>query len=311
MSRTVCMILALTLLLGCVSLSETALTVNGTPVSREECGAFMLCVTDTYADVCEYYESSLDCDLWSLTYPNGLTVWESVKADAFEQLVMMNVFAEMADSLSVSVSADERAACAADAHARIAQGGASDVSENALAALYEKRLLADKVYALLLSGTDVDEQAVADTLDPADYETSVCEYLCVPYYVYADDAEVEREMCELLRTVSRFKGKYEDAANYFDYVLAGTLSVSDTEDGFAEAVQDLDAGECSDVIKTNFGLFVLRLSARGTDLYQAALGEALYNARKAAYVAEYERLYASAEYELDVSYWSELNPYTK
>ena len=90
-------ILALLMLLVMCSVcalseAEPALTVNGSEISCCEADAWMDLVRSTYAEICDYYQRCLGVSYWSLTYPNGLSVWMSVKSDAFKQLVMISLF---------------------------------------------------------------------------------------------------------------------------------------------------------------------------------------------------------------------------
>ena len=73
------------------ALGEGVLTVNGEELSREECNAWMWLVKHSYEDLVGYYQKTLGINYWGLTYSNGQCIWDSVKADAFKQLVMMEV----------------------------------------------------------------------------------------------------------------------------------------------------------------------------------------------------------------------------
>ena len=306
MKKAAAMLLICVLLIGS---AETALWVNGRPVFCEEAAAFMTLVTDAYRDIADYYENTLNVDYWSLVYTNGMTVWDSVKADAFEQLIMMNLLADMAPMYGLNLTEPEKAACSQSAR-RYPENGFSRAD---MEALMQKQLLADKVYSYLLSLTEIDAEAVAASVDPEDYVSYTVEYLCVPYYVYAASDQKKAEVLEQLMEISGFEGPLETLGRYLSPWLTGTMVLSSAnstgDDPLLLCVSGLEPGTTGPVTETDYGLFVLRLlDASDTGIYDEAVEDALHAARAAAFQPEYERLYAAARYELNSDFWIQLKP---
>ena len=73
-----------------------ALTISGNPVSFTEANIYIINAEKEYESVCKYYEDYLNIDYWSLTYANGMTVSQIIKADVFDQILSMNAFYLMA-----------------------------------------------------------------------------------------------------------------------------------------------------------------------------------------------------------------------
>ena len=74
-----------------------------------------------------------------------------------------------------------------------------------------------------------------------------------------------------------------------------------------DTVQTMTVGETSGVIKTDYGLFVVRLLDNTDTLaYEDAVAQALYQARADAFSETYNRLYEQTECEINESFWDEL-----
>lgn len=291
--------------------AEAALSVNGKQVSVEEANAFMFLVTDSYRGISDYYSSCLGIDYWSLTYSNGVSVWDCVKADAFEQLVMMNVLAEKAETNGLGLSESEVLACTRNAAVYTASG--IGFSEENMSALLQKQLLADKEYSYLLSLAEIDEAGVLSLIDPAEYTAYTVQYLCIPYYLYSKAPDKRAEYIRELEVMSGFEGSFDGVARYNGTLLTGVMTLSPSgqaaDDPLFQAASQLSVGDTGTVIETDYGLFVLRLTdISDSSVYLTAVEDALRDAREEAFQSEYERMYAEAEYELSPEYWSSLIP---
>ncbi|MBQ3762868.1 MAG: hypothetical protein II875_12770 [Clostridia bacterium] len=309
MKRSAALMIALVMLCTCAA-AESALTVNGRAISVGEAGAWMWLVKQNYSEMLDYYQRTLGIDYWSLSYPNGQSVWDSVKADAFKQLVMIAVFCDMAGEKGLRLSAEETAICEETARACPENEG---FTAQDLLAVCRMRVLAGKAYSLMLSFQTIDEEAVTAQVDRSAYVAYEAEYLYVPFYEYGADDAKKQSCMELMARISGFQGSYKEAARLSRRLSAGSMTLCPAEsrdDGtLLDAVKGLKPGEVSQIIETDYGLFVLRLiSDSDTSLYDAEVEKRLMDARKQAYQAEYKRLYGAAEYSLNADYWDELTP---
>ncbi len=291
--------------------AESALSVNGSQISVGEANAWIWLVKDAYRDMLAYYENTLGIDYWQLEYANGQSIWESVKADAFKQLVMIQLFCDVAQEQGLALSGEDVKDCESACGNCDCDNGA--FSREDLLNVLEKRLLAGKAYSYMLSFEQIDEDAVTQSVDKAAYTAYDVEYLFVPYYAYSADPDRKASYREELAGLSAFEGSYEDAARLSPYLLAGTLTLcpasEDSDPALLDAALKMSVGDVSGVVETDYGLFLMRLSDDSDlALYEAQLEYELMQARKRAYQAEYNRLYASAEYSINAGYWDALTP---
>ena len=307
---TMLLCLCLVCCLTGTSLADGALQVNGKTLSAGECNAWMWLVKQSYGETVDYYERTLGIDYWYLTYANGQSVWDSVKADAFKQLVMMRLFCDIAEEEGLSLSAEETRLCREAAGSAPSDQG---FSEEELETILKTRLLADKAYSYRLSFVDIDRESIASSVDRDSYMAYELEYLYVPLYVYGENAAKREEYLEMLAHLQDFRGDYEDAARLSVFLVSGkmTLCPADCESDSAllEAARRLQVGENSQPIKTDYGLFMIRLlNDCDASLYEAEVDRRINEALQEGYRNEYRRLYAEAKYSLDAGYWDTLKP---
>ena len=309
-ARTLLVFILLLSLILATACAETALTVNGSEISSRECSAWMWLVKQSYSEMVNYYEKALGINYWYLTYANGQTVWDSVKSDAFKQLVMIEVFCGLAREDGIGLNAGEMNQCES-ASLEIPEGQGFDRED--LLKMLEKRLLAQKALSYRLSLVEIDEESILSGIDREAYTAYEVEYLYAPLYVYAEN-ETKREQClTALMSLKEFEGDYADAARLNAFLVAGnmTLCPADCDNDMAllNAARALSRGETSEPITTDYGLFMIRLLDDSDDsLYEAEVEKRLLEARKRAYRVEYNRLYAQAEYSLNAEYWDTLKP---
>ena len=306
MKRTLALILVL--LLSIFALGEEVLNVNGISFSRGEADAFTSEFLDSYRDVADYYRDYLGVDFWALSYPDGVSVWESVRRDAREQLVMLGVYLSMAGEKNVTLSAEEKDAALQSAGSAFSLLADPGFSREDMEALYLKRAFGDKVLALLLADTDVDEEAVKNGVDPENYVLRGAEFLCIPYYVYYGSEESRRAAEETLLSLAADEDFGDGHLKEHPEVVKGSFTVGapGTDDGgLSDAARGLREGEVSGVVSTQLGLFTVRLTGEtDTAPYEEAVRDALNAARRDAFSGEVERLYESADCVFSSAYWS-------
>lgn len=283
---------------------ECAFTVNGRNVSSAEARVYMLIYERRYAEIADYYEQFLGLDYWSLTYANGMTAAEVVKSDVFRELVMMNVFYGMALDLRLSLSEEENALCALDANAFCQSLSAADsegITQKDVQGLFKKQKLADRMYSMLLSQTETDEEAARASVDKALYVTYDVELLLA--LNEADEDELAR-----LSESESWESAADSSGNRVLYAsVSFSAADSDVDAHILSAAKSLEIGEKSGTVKTDYGLFVIRLiDDSDPAAYEAAVEQALYEARAKAFQAEYDDIYFGAEYEINVAFWDTL-----
>ncbi len=304
--------------------STSALTVGGKPVSFTEANIYIINAEEEYASVCKYYEDYLGIDYWSLTYANGMTVSQMIKADVFDQILSMNAFYLMAIENGMLLSESEIAACQTDAekaYQALSVTDAEKIDVRELADVFKKQLLAGRMYSMLLEETEVDIDAVYASVDPAEYISYDVEYLFRSFDDFDENGKAVYVADEKLRQIEK---ALQDAKNQPQLscvpdlhpaleLLYGTTSLISGDDSvdttLLQKARSLAVGETSEIIKTDYGLFLLRLTDnQNPSAYERALEEALFEAREDAFLYEKEDLINAYEYEINVSFWDTLAP---
>ena len=303
---------------------EPAVTVSGVPVPKAEAYVYLLSAETEYAEIVEYYKNYLGVNYWSLEYANGMTVSQMVKSDVFKELLMMNLFYAMAQEKNLRLSADEKNACREDAkntYALLPVSAASYLTEDALFQVFEKQRLADRMYSLLLSETEIDEESIIRSVNKDDFKTYEVEYLFRSNTDYSANGkammltpEKEAEVLKAFERAAALESLEDTVSLYPDLDLLYANAVFSHEDtqidrALMAVVTRLSPGETGRVARTDYGLFLIRLiSNEGSAAYDAQVAEKLYQAREAAFSETYNRLFMNAEYEINVSFWDAVTP---
>lgn len=303
---------------------QYALKVENIPVSVTEAYIYILNAEKEYADIADYYASYLDIDFWSMEYTNGMTVSQMIKSDVFKEILMMNVFYSMAGEKKLTLSSSEKTACREDAektYALLPVTSAALIDRNSLARVFEKQRLADRMYSMLLSETEIDEESVISSIDRNAYKTYEVEYLFRSLTDYTAQSgaqmiskEKEREIHDAFNS-AKTSPSLKDAAEKLSSldILYASASFSSNDEAIEEklikTVMRLSPGEISGTVKTDYGLFLIRLiDDSGTEAYDTAVADALRAAREEAFSAEYNQLFLNADYEINVSFWDAVMP---
>ncbi len=303
---------------------SAALTIGGKAVSFTEASIYIINAEKEYESVSKYYEDYLGVDYWSLTYANGMTVSQMIKADVFDQILSMNAFYLMAIENGMRLTENEISACQKDAenayHA-LSVTDAEKIDLKELTEVFEKQLLAGRMYSVLLEKTEVDTDAVYASVDPEKYISYDVEYL---FRSYDDFDENGKAVYVAEQKLSEIEKALQEAASHaslhsvpdlfpsLDF-LYGTTSLISGDDNVDKtlltAAQKLAIGETSEIIKTDYGLFLLRLTDNQSPAaYERAMEDALFEAREDAFLSEKEALISQYEYKINVSFWNTLAP---
>ncbi|MBQ1258358.1 MAG: hypothetical protein IIX93_13930 [Clostridia bacterium] len=318
--------LALTLLFlpAAHAQDNIALTIGTSPVSFTEASIYIINAEKEYESVSQYYEDYLGVDYWSLTYANGMTVSQIIKADVFDQILSMNVFYLSALENGMRLTADEIAACRTDAdnaYKALSVNDAKKIDPDDLAHVFQKQLLAGRMYSVLLEAAEIDYDAVYASVDPRKYVSYDVEYLFRSWDDFDENGKAVQIADEKL---SQIKAALHEAKNhpslgdvpalYPDLdLLCGTTTLisgdSTVDKTLLARAQALEISETSEIIKTDLGLFVIRMiDNQSLSAYERAVDEAIFEARETAFSAEKEALINSFEYEINVSFWNTLAP---
>lgn len=314
MRRATALFVVILLILAPSALSEDwAFALNGEKVSSAEAAIYVYNAEASYAVVAEYYERYLGVDFWSLEYDNGLTVSETVKADVFKNLVMMNIFYRLAVERGMSLNSleNEFCKCEADAYwSMVSETENLGFTYDDVLSLYKKQLLAELIYESEAAKSEIDENAVIESIDKEACISYEVEYLCARRESAKDgfSAEVSEALSEIDNDDSflEFAEANPDLGVMY-FLTTFTAADENVDRAIINAVSQLEVGEMSNVIETDYGLFLMRLiDNTDTCAYDETVKKALYEARTKAYKIVYDEMYNLAEYEINVDYWDSL-----
>lgn len=301
-----------------------ALTISGNPVSFTEANIYIINAEKEYESVCKYYEDYLNIDYWSLTYANGMTVSQIIKADVFDQILSMNVFYLMAIENGMRLTESEKDACRKDAenaYQALSVTDAEKINLNDLCTVFEKQLLAGRMYSVLMENTVIDESVIYASIDPNQYVSYDVEYLFRSYDDFDENGKsvyiTDEKYAEIEEALSEAKDhpSFQSVPELFPtldflYGITSLISGDDTVDkALLNEASALAIGDTSGIIETDYGLFVIRLiDNQSTDAYERAVEDALFKAKEEAFSAEKDALISKYEYEINVSFWNTLAP---
>lgn len=323
-AKCLCALFAILFFFSALSEDNVALTIGGEPVSFTEAEIYILNAEEEYSEIAQYYEDYLGIDYWMLTYTNGMTISQSVKSDVFDEIKAMNIFYIMAKDNGLMLTPEEKRLCRLDAqtaYQALKQADQAKIDLNDLALVFEKQLMADRMYSVCLEKTNIDQQPIIDAIDKSLYITYEVEYLfrsyddfdayggCIPL-----TADKRMQIEAVLRGVSEaddFKAiAAEHSALDILYGCTSFITGDSTIDlTLLEAAKTLNEGELSGIITTDLGLFLIKLTGNtGTQAYEQAVAEALYAAREAAFSEDKAALIRECRYEINISFWNTLAP---
>ena len=303
---------------------NAAFVIGGRPVSFTEAHIYIINAEKEYESVAKYYEDYLGVDYWSLTFANGMTVSQMIKSDVFDQIKSMNAFYLMALENGMQLTKDEILSCKADAQSAyqsLSVTSAEKIDLNDLAAVFEKQLLAGRMLSVCLLSADIDEEAVRAAVDPDNYISYDVEYLFRSFDDFDESGRAVQMTDEKLSEIkqaliqSKSRSSLASVPSLFPALdlLYGTTSLisgdKTVDQTLLAAAQALKIGETSEIVNTDFGLFLIRLhDNQSPAAYEQAIEEALYEAREAAFTTEKESIIKNYEYEINISFWDTLAP---
>lgn len=316
-------VLMLTLMLATVQAladEETAVTINGNPVSFAEARVYACAAKSGYEDIVAYYRDFLGLDYWTIPCDDGRSAAEAVKSDVLRELVMVNVFWRLALDDGLTSSEADKAVAESDAHeffTSLPDTESTGFTEADVNTVFLKQQLADRKCSRLLNEMDIDEDAVRAAMNPEDYVIYDLSYLFHPLTDVDENGasvsltplreqEIGQTMLDCMHAVSP-----QEAAAAHPELTWGEASLTagsgEIDPTLLDAVKSLSVGETSGVIKTDYGLFVVSLLDNTNTLaYEDAVDQALYQARQDAFSETYNRLYEQTDCKINESFWEGL-----
>ena len=282
-------VIAMASLTGCGSSfedSDVVATVNDKEITADIANFY---ARYTQAQYETYFSAYLGDNMWSSEASEGITYEESVKESVLKELETMLLLEEHMEDYDVSLSDAEKQVVAEAARdfdeaneleAKEKVSGSSETAERILTLMAVQQKMTEAIQAE--ADTEVsDEEAAQKSM----------QYVLFGYESSDEDAEDEElsdeEKAEVKSQAESFLKEAKEAEDFSAYATEQGLTASTItfdEDSTSPAVElieaadKLDEGETTDVIETDYGCYVARVTS--------LLDEAATESEKQSIIAE-------------------------
>ncbi len=310
--------------------SELVATIGDRELYMDEM-LFYIIYYEAQGDYEDYYNqvyNGIDDYFWDMTDEDGVTMREKLKQYALDAAICNVIYAEQARKLGYSLTEEEIAANEATVDTiisgyteeQIVQGG---IAREALLKSYETLTLSAKysgqVESEILAG--IDEEEIKAGIDKADYEEYQTEYLFLSTTAYDENMKAidlsEEELAEKYAIMEEAYKMIESGMD-FDEVQAElskkadvkyserSFNPSDTmyEDAYVDAAESLADGEYSQIVKSNYGYYIVKMIDKASDeSYEQAITDAVSAKVDEIYNENYEKLLEDANVVINHEVW--------
>ena len=273
----------------------------------------------------EKYKEILGTDYWDYEF-NGMTMEQISKNTIMAKVVYHEILSRQAKKEGYALNKVELADSEANADKLLSSMSDKDINNSGitrdvLIKSYNKLALADKYYSAITSGFKVDEEAIKSTIDPEEYREYVTECLYIPTaevnsgriisYGESEIKEAYDNILYIMRLIQNgndFDTVLDTVDGIMHYKRSFILSDSTAEKEYKEAVRNLDNGDYSDVITTQFGYYIIHmLDNNSTVRYEEATERAVMNEKAALFEIHYEKLLQDYDIKINSEYWDSID----
>lgn len=195
------------------------------------------------------------------------------------------------------------------------------MSKDILTKVYNKLALGDKYYLSVINNFEVDEEAIRSTVNHDEYREYITECIYIPTAEVRDgkitpysDSELEEaydkitEVKRLVQNGADFDEVLKQVEGSSYYKRSFILTDKTAEDEYKEACKNLDNGEYSDVITTQFGYYIIHMiDNNSTTRYENAIEEAIANEKTSLFEIHYNKLLENYEININSEYWESID----
>ena len=270
------------------------------------------------------YKESLGIDYWDYEY-KGLTMKQLAKDTIMTRVILYDILSSQAKKEGFTLSDDELATTDENEDKLISSMSEDEFkrtgrSKDILTKVYNTLALGDKYYLSVINNFEVDEEAIRSTVNHDEYREYITECIYIPTAEVRDgkitpysDSELE----EAYDKITEVKRLVQNGAD-FDEVLKQVegssykrsfiLTDKTAEDEYKEACKNLDNGEYSDVITTQFGYYIIHMiDNNSTTRYENAIEEAIANEKTSLFEIHYNKLLENYEININSEYWESID----
>ena len=246
---------------------------------------------------------------WEVTNEEGTTMAEATKNLAMENAIRYELFYKLAEQEGYVLTEEEK---------RLGLAKTSNIlmnySEEALNGLgltkeklirvQEKITLASRYYEDFLIKLGVDEEAIKASINPEDYKQYDIQYIYARKEEYEELVSLYDSAIKAENLTSLTEGTGLNSGNLS--FVAGQNTFGE-ESNLEEEIRNMTSGEVKGILETTKGFYILKLiDNTSTKKYEAAVREAVENAKQKAFEPAYEGLKKEHRITIQGKVWNRI-----
>ncbi len=307
--------------------ATTVVTVGDTELAMDKAMFFIYSMELRGNYYAMYYEAQYGTDYWEMPYDEaGRTVREAFKDQTMDTMIQYAVLYQCAAENGISLTAEELAqnnAYVEQIKERLTaeeteRGGfTTEVLRN----VCEWMMVAEKYYDKMTEGLGVTREDISGSINREEYREYETEYIYLATTYYDENYELQQESEERKAAYAQQMAdfyeevqggvSFEELAEGEEALLHETrtflVNGSGAEKAYAEAAVKLSAGEISEPVQTEYGIYLIKMvDDNCTGSYEAAVDAAYEAARSEAFDAAYQVLLSKYPVEINEETWNEV-----
>ena len=269
---------------------------------------------------------------WESEYEKGVTMAENKKNEIIDDVIKYQIYYEAATKEGLTLDDNEKEQVLETIQNMKNNIGndaitKTQLTDDQIQTITEKIALATKYYREQIAAATIDEEAVRETINKADYEKQKLQYLFIPTNRKAEDGKVEEVDEETLRGIKEKLQSYRQqfaSINKVDKLIieqedqgilqSGEIAFDKEEHPFGEEIEiiaqyeGLNEGETSDVFQTKMGCYVIRKVANNSEAaYEKAVKDAENAVREELVNKQYEDMKSKYKIKINDKNWSQIH----
>ncbi len=307
--------------------NTTAVKVGDTDVSMQKAMFLIYSMEVQGNSYASFYESQYGIDYWEMVYDEeGRTTRDVFKEETMDALIQYAVLYDCAIKNGMTLTEQEMIENNAFVEdlkllmsAEEAERGGF-TTEN-LMETCEWMMLAEKYYGRMTDNLGITKESVRETVNKEDYKEYETEYLYLSTTYYDEEYNIHDESEDVIKAreekMQNYYGLVKEGASFEDLAAADETLVHNTrtfleqgdgaEELYKTSSMKLKVGEVCSPIRTEYGIYIVRmLDDDCTKTYEATVEAEYETRRNEAFQAAYEVLLEKYEVSVNNKAWDDI-----
>jgi foldase protein PrsA len=330
MKRTFITILLLSVIIimssGCKKKEEEAvLTINDIKLTKEDFLYDIYLVETEGNSKDEFYRENYGMSYWDTPYnEQGDTLRDMAKDTVISRVTMYEILNDRAGKAGISLTEEEIKENEKAFDKLVMEFGteelaAAGLTRDIVLKAYNRITLGDKYYTELIKDFNIDTDRISQGINPEDYREYKTECLYAPTVVRQDQDIIPIGKDDLKKNYAALEDALENIWEGLDfnaiieedtediltkYTRSFILSDNIPEPEYRDAAIQLENGEYSEIVTTNYGYYIIHmLDNNASDRYEQAVEAAVMNEEYKHFEVLYEEWKAEYEITINSKYW--------